>query len=263
MNQPNTSVQHQGPHAEPAAADQMSTAETLTSIFMEPGRVFESFRERPRFIVAALITLAAVIAYQMLFMQRIGYENIVRARIEASPRAADMDPAQKEQVIQMQSRPVFKLLGPVIAVVGFFVVLAVGAGLYLLGSMMLAKAMGYWQALSVWAYASYPPTIIMMLLSIVVLFIKSPEDIDVMKAQGGLVRANLGFLVDGTANPVLATAVGALDLFAFYGLFLAALGLRKAGRLSSESAWMIVLVVWVIGLVLRLAAAAILKFPMA
>jgi hypothetical protein len=174
-----------------------------------------------------------------------------------------MDPAQKEQVIQMQSRPVFKLLGPVIAVVGFFVVLAVGAGLYLLGSMMLAKAMGYWQALSVWAYASYPPTIIMMLLSIVVLFIKSPEDIDVMKAQGGLVRANLGFLVDGTANPVLATAVGALDLFAFYGLFLAALGLRKAGRLSSESAWMIVLVVWVIGLVLRLAAAAILKFPMA
>jgi hypothetical protein len=61
---------------------------------------------------------------------------------------------------------------------------------------------------------------------------------------------------------VLATALGSLDLFALYGLFLAALGLRKVARLSSGSAWAIVLGLWLLGVVARTIGSSALGTPM-
>jgi hypothetical protein len=64
-------------------------------------------------------------------------------------------------------------------------------------------------------------------------------------------------LVDLKASPVLGSLLSSFDLIAFYGLFLAALGLRKAAKMSSGSAWAIVLTIWSIGVIVRLAFAAI------
>ena len=47
------------------------------------------------------------------------------------------------------------------------------------------------------------------------------------------------------------------------GLVLAAIGLRKVGRMSSGSAWAVVLAFYLLGLVFKLAFAAIMKTPMA
>jgi predicted Abi (CAAX) family protease len=97
-----------------------------------------------------------------------------------------------------------------------------------------------------------------MLLNIVLLFLKSPDDYDIVHAsRRGLVQANLGLFVDAKASPVLATFLSSLDLFAFYGLFLAALGLRKVAKMSTGSAWGIVLTIWIIGVIVRTALAGI------
>jgi uncharacterized membrane protein len=69
--------------------------------------------------------------------------------------------------------------------------------------------------------------------------------------------------MDATAHPVLATAVGSLDLFAIFGLFLAALGLRKVTRISAGAAWGIVIAIWLIGVVIRIAFASMFGSPMA
>lgn len=58
---------------------------------------------------------------------------------------------------------------------------------------------------------------------------------------------------------MLAVALSSFDLFAFYGLFLAALGLRKTARIQPAISWTIVLVPWIIGLLFHLARAALLK----
>ena len=60
-------------------APSMSTAETLTGIFFEPGSTFEALRARPRFLFAALIITIVVAAFSYLFIQRVGYEEIGRA----------------------------------------------------------------------------------------------------------------------------------------------------------------------------------------
>jgi hypothetical protein len=239
----------------------LSTPQTLSSIFFEPGRVFESFRTRPRFLVAGLIIILSVICFQLLFIQRLGFENIVRSQIET--RMPDADPAQREQIIEAQTKPVFKVVQVAAPIIVFCILFAAGAGLYLLGTIAMGKTMTYKQALSVWIYSSLPRIILFTLANIILLFIKSPDDIDIASASRGLVHANPSILVDGTAHPVIATALGSLDLFAFYALFLAALGLRKVARLSSGAAWTIVISLWLVGVLILIGLSALLKTPMA
>jgi hypothetical protein len=57
--------------------------------------------------------------------------------------------------------------------------------------------------------------------------------------------------------------LGVIDVFGIYGLFLAAIGLRKTGKMSAGSAWGIVIAIWLIGVILRVAIAAIRGVPMA
>lgn len=243
----------------------MSTPQTITGIFFEPGRTFESLRERPRFLVAAIICLAAFMLFNITYFQRIGFETVIRAETDSNPRAATASPEQKEQGIEFQLKPVFKafrLLSPILGIAIFF---AAGAGLYLLGATAMGGRMNFKQALSVWAYSSLPPTLLMMLINFVLLFAAPPDD-DINIARGarrGLVHANLGFLVDPAASPVLTTVLGSFDVFTLYGLFLAAIGLRKVARMSSGAAWGTALALWLVGLVLRIGFAAITKSPMA
>jgi len=264
MSDPNTNdyVPPPPPTAGTAAVvpeETMSTSQTLTGIFFEPGRVFTALRDRPRFLAAAIVCTIALMAFTVLFFQRVGFERVVTESIDASPRAANMTPEQKEQAIRMQSGPVFKVIFTIVPVFFVALIIAAGAGLYLLGSMLMGRKLGYKQALSVWTYSSMPPIVVSMLLNIILLFLKSPDDFDVVRAsRRGLVQANLGLLVDMKASPVIGTLLGSIDVFAFYGLFLAALGLRKVGKMSSGSAWGIVLTIWIVGLIVRMALAGMM-----
>jgi hypothetical protein len=239
----------------------MSTPETLSGIFFEPGRTFESLRARPRFLVAALIAVVAFMAFYVTYFQRVGYNEIVDSEIAVARKAnPDMKDEQAEAGARIQKGPIVKSIRMASPFIGFAVVFAAGAGLYLLGASLMGGTLSYKQALAVWTYSSMPPLILMTILNFVLLFISPPEDAAeiVQGSQRGLVRANVGALIDGSAHPVLATALGSLDILAFYGLFLAALGLRKVGRLKSGSAWMIVLALWGVGVIARLVLAVVM-----
>jgi len=241
---------------QPTVAPAKSTIETLTGIFFEPGETFEALRERPRFLVAALIILALTLLFTFVLFQRINFEQFMRAQIENSPRTEQMTPEQKEQAVRMQSGTVGKSIAYGAPVIVFAIIFAAGGALYLLGTMMMAGSISYKQAISVWVYASLPPAVLFTVANILVLFLKSADDIDPAQASGGLVKANPSILLGSGSSPVLAALLGSLDLFAFYGLFLAALGLRKVGRLSSGAAWTIAIGIWLLGVVLKVAWAA-------
>lgn len=227
----------------------MSTAQTLTSIFFEPGETFQALRVRPRFLIAGIITVLVFMAYYSTFVWRVGSEAITRAQIES--RQPDASPEQIEQALAMQNSPFIKAVTYVSFPIVFAVMFAAGAGLYLLGTMLMGKSMSYKQALSAWVYSSYPPTVVYTLINIVLLFLKSPGDIDPTAINSGIARANPSILVDTKTQPMLATLLGSFDLIQFYGLFLGAIGLKVLGKLSSGSAWAIVLGIWFIGLLLR------------
>ncbi|HEY6187498.1 MAG TPA: YIP1 family protein [Pyrinomonadaceae bacterium] len=261
MSNPNTD--NLTPHAyaasQPPLPDgpKMSTVETLTGIFFEPGRTFDSLRAHPRFIAAALITTVLTCLFTFAFFQRAGYENVMRAAIENSPRADQMTPEQKERALSFYQNPFLKAINYISPLIGVASIYATGAALYLLGVMLMGRSITYLQALSVWAYSSFAPNLLTILVSLILLFLKSQEELSTMQPGRSLARANLGILVDPKATPVLGALLGSFDVFIFYGLFLAALGLRKVARLSSGAAWGIVLGLWLIGIIIKVALAAI------
>lgn len=247
------------PHAGEADGPVMSTPETLSGIFFEPGRTFEALRARPRFLVAALICVIAVTGSYALYVTRVGYDNVIDAEISM---AAKKDPNANEEQLQqgarIQKMPVVRAIRMgVIAVIMPFIIAAV-AGLYMLGVNLLGGQISYKKSLAVWAYSSLPPILITTILNVALLFASPPEgDADIVRGENGLVHANPGVFVDATAHPVLTAFLSSFDLITFYGMFLAAVGLRKLGRVKSATAWTIVIALWALILVLRLIGAAL------
>jgi uncharacterized membrane protein len=68
---------------------------------------------------------------------------------------------------------------------------------------------------------------------------------------------NPGALLGDDASKVLVAILSQFDLVRFYGMFLAALGLRKVAKVSSGQAWGVVITLWVLGGILAVAAAAL------
>ena len=238
-------------------APDMPTPATLANIFFEPGATFDALRARPRFLVAALILVLLALSVTLLIFQKMSFEQVVRRAVEGSPRTQQLTPDQKEQIIRQQSGPIGKAFAYGIPTVGVAVVIAAGAALYMLGASLMGGRLSYKQALAVWTYSSFPPAVLGTLLAVVLLFLKSADDLDFNRPGAGLVVTNLGALIGPGGSPILRAALSWFDLFTFYGMFLAATGLRKVGKLSSGAAWGIVIAMWVLGLLFGVARAAL------
>lgn len=237
-------------------AAQMSEAATLGNIFISPGETFEDLRRKPRFILGILTILFLTTAFQFLFVNKIGAERMkafTLEQMEKNPQVQSMSAADKENMIEGQQKIAgyTRYMIPVI----FLIVIAIGGFVYWLAAKAMGGSGNYWHGLSTWVYASVPPVVVSTLANILILFLKSPDDIDIAASQRGLIHANPSFFIDGKTSPVLATLVGTLDFFQIWGWILAAIGLQKVMRLSKASAWSIVLILALISLAFRIMGA--------
>jgi len=249
MSDPNQEFQPPPPFTpkpEPPAVE-MSTPATLTGIFFEPGRVFDALRARPRFLIAGLVLLILTIGVTATVYKRIDMDQYIRDKMEKSPRAASQTPEQKEMGVKIGK--MFGFAIPVFVPIG----IAVGAALYLLGVMAFGGSIGYKKAVTVWVYSSLPPGVLGSIVAVLVLFLKAPDQID----PEHLLITNPGAFMGPDSSPVLVAVLSQFDLLRFYGLFLAAIGLRKLANLSSGSAWGVVLGFYLIRALLAICSAAI------
>jgi hypothetical protein len=246
--------------SEPA---QMSEAATLGGIFFEPGKTFDDLRRKPRFLMASAIIVILFTAFSFVLANKIGEEGFrqfANEQMEKNPSAGSLSAEQKEQGIKMQLTimSVTRYLMPVFIVIG----LLIGGLIYWLAGKAMGGSPTFGHGLSAWVYSSLPPMALLMLGSIIVLIFKSADDIDFATSQRGLIQANPSFLIDGKTSPVLATLLGTFDLFAIWGWILAAIGLQKLAKISSGSAWGIVIIMALIGLTFRVIGAVFNGVPM-
>lgn len=248
----------------------MSTPRTLTNIFFAPSRAFASFRDvttftstAVRFLIAAAIIVLATVTYNVIYPTRVGSENIAQASIDVSPRLASLPSEQKERALQMRRNPAFQIFGQLMSfgllLVMLLASLPLGALVYWLGAMLFKGTIAYLQALLVWTYATLPPTVVWMVANTIGLFIWPPStNMAIVRGSNGVIRANLGALFTVTTLPIPdhVVALSAFDLFAFYGLTLAVIGLQKVAHLNWLRSLGIVIPIWLIGVLFRVAIAA-------
>ena len=243
------------PQAEPP---QMSEAASLGNIFIEPGRVFEDMRRKPRFILASLIIAVLVTAWGFGLYYKLGDEGTRRfmdEQMDKNSQTQNLSKDDRENAIDLQMKITsgVRFAMPVLV----FIALAIGGLLYWGGAKAFGGTGNFLHGLSVWVYSSLPPAVLSTVGSFIVLALKSVDDIDVAASQRGMLHANPSFLVDGKAMPVVATILGTFDLFFIWGWVLAAIGLRIVFKLSSGSAWAIVLIFALVGTAFRLIGAIV------
>ena len=227
---------------------EMSTGETLTGIFFEPSRTFEALRARPRFLVAGLIVLAMTCLVTAVLYSRVDMAQFIRDRIEQSPRAAQLNEDQKEMQVKF-GKMVGKVAFPLAVPIG----IVVGGALYMLLTMAFGGSITYKKSLSVWTYSWLAPAVFGTIIALLGLFLKSPDTI----VPENIVVTNPGALLGEDSSKVLKAVLGQFDLLRFYGLFLAALGLRKMAKMSSGQAWGVVLTLWFLGLLFAVGSAVL------
>jgi hypothetical protein len=237
------------PPSTPATGEsEMSTAETLTGIFFEPSRTFESLRARPRFLVAGLVLVALAVVATVVLYLRVDMGQYIRDQIDRQPNAAQATEAQKDMQVRFG-----KIIGGVVRPVVVPILIAIGAALYMLGVMAVGGTISYKKAVSVLTYSWLTPFVLGVLIAILVLFLKSPDSIDPEQ----IAVTNPGALLGEGSSKVLVAILNQFDVLRFYGLFLAALGLRKVAKISSGQAWAVVLGLFIIVALLRIGSAVL------
>jgi hypothetical protein len=241
----------------------MSTLERLTGIFYEPTAVFRNLRAHPRWLAALLIVGCLNAAYMTAFYHRLTPERIINYtadKLEESPLKPPPEVMAKMRTegVEQAKSPIFQAGNAVKTIVGAFFGAAIFAGLYLLGVLAFGGRMHFWQAYAVAAYVGFPVIVIQKVISFIILFIKSPDDIHPLIGQDNLVTDNLGILFKSAEHPVLFVAASAIGILSFYKLWLTATGLREGGyKVSSSAGWGVAITLWILGLLLGLAIAAI------
>lgn len=260
MEEPNSAEWQAPPPPEkidPPEAAQMSEAATLGNIFLEPGATFEDLRRKPRFLIAGLIIIVAISAFNFLFIQKVGYERLVRARIESNSRVQQMPSDQKDKIIEQQSGLIWKGIGYAAPPIVVLIIFLLGGLIYFLGANAMGGTARLLHGISVWIYSWFPPFVVSILLNLIVLMFKSADDIDIISSQSGLVQANPSMFIDVKAMPALGALLSSIDLFAIWGWVLAAIGLQKVAKISSGAAWAIVLILGLTGVAVKVVVALV------
>ncbi|HEY2973711.1 MAG TPA: YIP1 family protein [Pyrinomonadaceae bacterium] len=243
----------------------MSALQKITGIFYEPSRVFSNLRVHPYWLTAFLVVGILNVVYTAAFVQRLTPERLVEYTMDRLAQSPIKPPPEqmermKEEGLRQAKQPIQRIQTAVKSLVGIFFLGSLVAALYLLGIMMFGGRINFWQALAVYFYATLPVVVIQKLVSLLILYIKSPEDIHPILGQESLLQDNLGVLFDPAEHPVLFVAASVIGVLSFYGLWLRAKGLQYGGeKVSSTAAWGAALMVWILWVIFGLTIAAI--FP--
>ena len=230
------------PAVEPAPAG-MGEFSRITGVFFDPKKTFEDIAKRPTWIVPLVLIMIAVLAVSMTMMQHIGAERIVRHGMEASSRAQQMTPEQREQAVAMGVKfasimgYVFIVIVPVIYVIMAAVLLGMASGI-------LSAGIRFKQVFAVVCYASLTG-VIQSILTIVVIFLKNPDDFNMQNP----LAFNVGAFMDpNTASKFMYSLASSLDLFVLWTILLIATGLKAAAgkKLTFTGALVAVLLPWAV-----------------
>ena len=238
----------------PETDEPLSFFDKVTGIFYEPSRVFRNLRFHPRWFGAFAVICVLTLIYSFAFVQRITPERIVE---HTTSKLAEMGPPfapppealEKMKTEQLQSlkSPAERIGGAAKQVVGIFVVSSLVAGLSLLGILAFGGRINFWQALAVTFYATLPVVLIQKVLGLVILYLKSPDDLHPILNQETTLQDNLGILFLPADHPILFVIASFIGLTSFYALWLRAKGLHMGStRVGKSAAWGVAITLWVL-----------------
>lgn len=245
-----------------ASVAPLSPFERIAGIFYQPATIFKNLRVHPKWLAAFMVIMLLNVIYNAAFVQRLTPQRIANFTadkvIESGFIPEERQAGFREQQLEQFTSPMARVSSVVSQIVWGFIGYAFLAALILLGVMMFGGRINFWQSLCVTLYAWLPIAVISKLLSLILLYVKSPDDIHPLRGQSTLVQDNLGILFSPAEHPVLFAAASIFGVLMFYYLWLLATGLRNGGeQVSKSAAWGVTIVLWSLALVFSIVSASI------
>jgi hypothetical protein len=244
----------------------LSWFEKVTGIFYEPTRVFRNLRIHPLWAGAFLTIAVLTSIYSIAFTQRITPERIVEHTTQKMSEMGTFAPPPdrmdeiKNQQLEALKQPAQRVGAVVKSWVGIFTVGVFSAALGLLLVLAFGGRINFWQSLAAGFYAALPVVIIQKVLGLVILYLKSPDDLHPILNQETTLQDNLGILLTPADHPVLFVLASFIGFTSLYWLWLRARGLHATGtRVSTGQGWGVAITLWVLLLLFAVTITAL--FP--
>jgi hypothetical protein len=232
--------------APPPVPQPKSEVARLAGVFFSPKDTFPDIVARPRWWIPVILFSLVSLVFVNLFSQRVGWEKTIRAQMERSPQMEQATPEQRERSIQIGTK-VAGYIGYAAPFGSVVTVLLVAAVFMFLFNNMLGANFRFSSMMGIVAY-SFLPTIISGALSILVMYMKDPDDFDIQRP----LMFNLGaFMPDGTPKWIVAAGYS-FDLFSFWMILLMAIGIHAGARkIATSKAFITILIPWFVIVLLR------------
>lgn len=227
-----------------------SSLSTLTLVLTSPRQGFRAIAAKPVIALALCVLIVLAVASVGVGMSKISGADYVRSLQDQGktvpPQMVD-NPDRMIRIIRWTS-----IGGALVFTPLFYLAFA---GLLLVGFRLAGSEIGYRKTLSVAVHGMLPLAIAALIGMAIAL---AREKISLEELQGGgLVLSNLGFLAHEGASKVLRALLTSVDLFSVWSIALLAVGYRIVAKVSSGAAWGTVLVIWIVGVALKVGMAAI------
>lgn len=216
----------------------------LTGVYFSPGETFKAIGLAPNFIIP-LILLAIISGIaSWVLVNRIGAVKLATQGIEKRVAEGKMTPEQAAPQIEAikQRESIIKATIPIFGVVGTLIAIFVIAGVFKLATMALGAENTFSQMLSVTAYTYLAVSIISTVVFVIILYLKSPEEIDIQNPIGSNLGALLTMLMGNDLPKFITTFASWIDVFSIWKIALLSIGYSAVSRrLKIGSAAMIVI----------------------
>jgi hypothetical protein len=236
---------------DPTDLPKMSEAARLAGVFFSPGKAFADIARRPRWWIPVILSAILSTVFLNAFTQRVGWESVIRPAIERSPNTQNMTAPQREQLIRTTAG-FYKYLGYVTPVLALFYVFIVAVILMFLFDTLMSAGIGLKRMMGIVAYG-FLPLAIQTVLSMVVLYLKEPDEFNLQNP----LMFNLGAYLSPDSPAALRALGSSLDLFSLWIIVLLGIGVAAAARkMSVGKAIAAIGLPWVLFVGLKTLAAA-------
>jgi len=209
------------------AQPHMSEAARLIGVFFSPGKAFADIARRPRWWIPVILSAILSTVFLNAFTQRVGWESVIRPAIERNPNTQNMPVQQREQLIQTTAG-LYKYVGYASPVFTLFYIFIVAVLLMFLFDTMMSAGIGLKRMMAIVAYG-FLPLLIQTALSMVVLYLKDPDEFNLQNP----LMFNVGAFMSPDAPAALRAVGSSIDLFSLWIIVLLAIGVSSAARKMS------------------------------
>lgn len=223
----------------PQETSPLTEAQRLVDVFIAPSKTFTDLRRSASWWAPFVITAIVSVIFVTVVDQKVGFRKVWENQLRSQPKQAErmeqMPADQREKVIQQQVTftKAISYTFPVLMLVSLVIVAAVLLATLKFGASAEVK---FKTLLALVVYSSLPG-LVKTLLSI--LSLVAGVSSDSFTFQNPL-ASNPGYFVDPANGPVLSSLLTSFDVFTFWVLALAAIGITCISKVKKGTAFAIV-----------------------